>query len=99
MDELRTYLATLSLPERQAFAARCGTTLGYLRKLISLGLPPREKLCTRIEVESACAVTRRHLRPDDWRAIWPEMARQGEHVSHANQAQPATKTITERQGV
>lgn len=32
------------------------------------------KECVAIERATAGAVTRRHLRPDDWQDIWPELA-------------------------
>lgn len=38
----------------------------------SRGVPPRQ--CVRIEQLTVGAVTRRELRPDDWREIWPELA-------------------------
>jgi len=36
---------------------------------------PAEK-CTAIERATEGAVTRRDLRPDDWREIWPELEEQ-----------------------
>lgn len=74
MEELRRYLKTLSLDAQRDFATRAGTTLGYLRKAISIRSALREKICTALERESAGAVTRRDLRPDDWQLIWPELA-------------------------
>ena len=74
MEELRRYLKTLSLDAQRDFAARAGTTLGYLRKAISIKSALREKICAALERESAGAVTRRDLRPDDWQVIWPELA-------------------------
>ena len=38
------------------------------------GTVPSANYCTAIERATAGAVTRRDLRPDDWRAIWPELA-------------------------
>lgn len=32
--------------------------------------------CVSIETATAGAVTRKDLRPDDWSAIWPELAEQ-----------------------
>lgn len=32
--------------------------------------------CARIERETGGAVTRKELRPDDWQAIWPELAKE-----------------------
>ncbi|CAM3839189.1 transcriptional regulator [Castellaniella denitrificans] len=67
MDTLKTYLNSLAPPEQQDFAARCGTSLGYLRKAISTGQRIGESLCINIERESAGAVTCEELRPDvDW---------------------------------
>lgn len=74
MDELRAYLKSLSPDARTAYAERCGTTIGYLRKALSMRLTLRERLCARLEVESGGAVTRRSLRPDDFLDVWPELA-------------------------
>lgn len=38
----------------------------------SRGVPPKQ--CVRIEQLTSGKVTRRELRPDDWREIWPELA-------------------------
>lgn len=35
-------------------------------------VPPKQ--CVRIEALTGGEVTRRELRPDDWRDIWPELA-------------------------
>lgn len=65
--ELKTYLETMSLAERDEFAVRCGTTAGHLRN-ISYGYRPcGEKLAVEIERESEGAVQCEKLRPDvDW---------------------------------
>lgn len=36
--------------------------------------------CAAIETATAGAVTRRDLRPDDWAAIWPELAKEPANV-------------------
>lgn len=73
--ELRLYLNSLE-PEAQAdFAARCGTTVGYLRKAISKEQLLGPALCVSIERESKGKVTRPELRNTDWKAIWPELAK------------------------
>jgi DNA-binding transcriptional regulator YdaS (Cro superfamily) len=74
MNELRPFLNAMPTGEQVAFARRCGTTIGYLRKALSTGAALGERLCVSIERESSGAVTRRDLRPDDWREIWPELA-------------------------
>lgn len=74
MDELKTYLSSLSMPEKREYAIRSGTTLRYLRKLVSIKPNTvHPKTCTRLEVESHGRVSRKALRPDDWHEIWPEL--------------------------
>ncbi len=71
MDKLLAYLQTLTPEAREAFAARCGTTYGYLRKQISAKLDLGLKFCIAIERESEGAVRCEDLRPDgaDWAYI------------------------------
>ena len=83
MNSLRSYLSDLSTSEQEQFAVRCGTTIGYLRKVLSTGKPLREKVCALLERESAGQVTRQALRPHDWRDVWPELAAQNvQEVAH-----------------
>ena len=52
---------------REPFAARCATTVGYLRNACSTKKKMSEGLCLRISTESAGAVRPEDLRPDvDW---------------------------------
>ena len=74
MEKLRMYLNSLAPDEQRAFAIICGTTIGYLRKAISEGQIINPITCVNIEQESKNKVTRKDLHPDDWRAIWPELA-------------------------
>ena len=74
MRPLLEYLNGLAVSEQIAFAGRCSTTVGYLRKAASVGQPLREKLCAALERESHGYVKRIALRPDDWAEIWPELA-------------------------
>lgn len=65
--DLRTYLNTLNPPDQAGFAQRCGTTVGYLRKALSIGQKLGEGLCINIDRESAGVVPCEDLRPDvDW---------------------------------
>lgn len=67
MDSLIAYLNSLKPPEQAAFAERCGTSVGYLRKAASTGQKLREGLCINLERESSRAVTCEQLRDDvDW---------------------------------
>jgi hypothetical protein len=73
MDKLIAYLNSLNKDQRADFAARCGTSEGYMRKARSTKQTFRCELCVRIERESGHAVTRKDLR-DDWFEVWPELA-------------------------
>ena len=64
MDKLRAYLKSLPSAEQEAFAARCGTTLGYLRKALSVGQRISEGLAMRIEIESARTVRAEEICPE-----------------------------------
>ena len=67
MEKLLTYLNGLPKSDRLAFAARCETSEGYLRKAISKGQRLGESLCINIDRESSGAVRCEDLRPDvDW---------------------------------
>ena len=67
MEHLLQYINSLAPPEREDFASRCGTTIGYLRKAISAKKPLGESLCINIDRESGGAVRCEHLRQEvDW---------------------------------
>lgn len=70
MEKLRAYLKTLNTEQQIDFAARCGTTIGYLRKAMSKGAQFKTDLAINIERESDRAVTVEHLIPSaDWEFI------------------------------
>lgn len=64
MQTLRSYINSLDAAEREAFAARCNTTIGYLRKAISCGEKIRAELAIDIDRESSGAVPCESIRPD-----------------------------------
>ena len=70
---LRDYINSLPAESRATFAERCGTSLGYLRKAVSVGSTLGPELCAAIEAASNGEVRRWHLRPADWPLIWPEL--------------------------
>lgn len=72
MDKLITYLNSLDKDSRAEFAAKCGTSEGYMRKARSANQKFRCELCVRIERNSNREVTRKDLR-DDWAEVWPEL--------------------------
>ena len=64
MDEFLKYLNSLTPSAQEDFADRCGTSVGYIRKAISVGQQFGEGLCILFERESQGAVTCEQLRPD-----------------------------------
>ena len=61
--ELRTYINLLSTPDQAAFANRIGSSIGYLRKAISIGQVIGPELAIAIERETNGEVTVAELRP------------------------------------
>jgi DNA-binding transcriptional regulator YdaS (Cro superfamily) len=54
--------------------ARTGTTRAYLR-LIAYGHKiASAEIAARTESATKGSVTRKELRPEDWRQIWPELS-------------------------
>jgi DNA-binding transcriptional regulator YdaS (Cro superfamily) len=81
MEELKQYLSTMSVSEQEAYAAKCGTTLNYLRKAISKGSVKFDgALCRLLDENSGGAVPRESLRPD----IWPKEDRRTKRDRRAN---------------
>lgn len=72
MEKLKKYLDSLPKDKQVEFAERCGTTIGYLRKAISVNSRLGAELCVLIEKQSAHIVTRKDL-ISDWEARWPEL--------------------------
>jgi len=70
MDALRSYLKTLTPSEQSRFAKRCRTSVGYIRKVLSMedaGKRFGESLVIAFERESDGAVPCERMRPDvDW---------------------------------
>jgi hypothetical protein len=68
METLRAYLKTLTPDEQAAFAKRCGTSIGYLRKALSTGPKLDGALVRKLSEASAGAVVKSDLRSDIWDA-------------------------------
>lgn len=64
MESLRRYLNSIPVAEQTDFALRAGTTIGYLRKALSVGVRFDGALARKLDEESAGAVDRHDLRPD-----------------------------------
>ena len=70
MDKLRTYLNGLSVPQQLAFARKCKTSVGYLRKALTLRTKLGINLCVAIDRYSDGAVRCEDLRRDiDWKYL------------------------------
>lgn len=82
MDQLKQYLNGLKDPAKRAtFLLATGTTLGYLRKVISQKKRMGIDLCIRIEVASLGRVRCEDLRPDvDW-AMYRKFAVQAQELA------------------
>lgn len=96
MDKLIAYLNSLSKPERTAFATRCGTSEGYMRKARSAGQKFRSDLCVRIENQSNKVVTRQDLR-SDWAEIWPELV-EPTSTDASDDVQPPVGSVDDEEG-
>jgi len=57
-----------------ALAKKTTAAPSFLRAIAAGERPCPPKLAVSIEVETSRAVTRKDLLPNDWRAIWPELA-------------------------
>lgn len=73
MGTLRIYLNAMSIGEQRDFAAKCSTSVEYLRKAISKKQKLGPALSVLIEANSDGSVSRKDLHPDDWQKIWPEL--------------------------
>lgn len=62
--------------ESQAEMARIlGLSPSMVNQLVKGSRPVPIEYCAAIEAATKGGVTRRHLRPDDWQKIWPELER------------------------
>lgn len=72
--DLKAHLKALGDEQaREAFAARVGSTPGHLKNVSNGYRPCSPELAVAIEVDSARALRRWDLRPEDWHRIWPEL--------------------------
>ena len=79
--DLKTYIS-FERGRSAALAAELGVSPSYLSQMANGTAPISPERCVEIWQKTAGAVTRQHLRPDDWHRIWPELA---------NQASPQTQ--------
>ncbi len=71
MDQLKIAIAQIGGPSKVALL------LGVSAQAVCFWRDGKRKLpadhCAKIEAATGGLVTRKHLRPDDWFDIWPEM--------------------------
>ena len=73
--DFKTYLNSLNSDGRAKLAEACGTSVGQLNNVAYGYRNCAPILAAAIEQETKGAVTRQDLRPNDWDAIWPELAK------------------------
>lgn len=66
---------SIDIPTRRALAEKCGIGDDYLYQVLTGRRICSPELCVALEQQSKGAVTRQELRPSDWQAIWPELAK------------------------
>jgi DNA-binding transcriptional regulator YdaS (Cro superfamily) len=71
---LKTYLATLDRGAPTKLAEQIGVSMSFLSQMASGTSAISPARCVAIEQATGGAVSRRDLRPNDWSAIWPELA-------------------------
>lgn len=64
METLRAYLNSIPPDDQSAYAKRCGTTIGYLRKALSTKPQLDGALARKLDEESGGLVSRVDLRED-----------------------------------
>lgn len=102
MRELIDYLSGLTPQDQSAFAARCQTSIGYLRKAVSAKQKLGVELCIRLDRESGGAIRCEQLRPNlDWEHLRAVALRASENSkpnqpqAPANQARAAINSEVE----
>lgn len=70
---LKNYIKQSSKGEAKRLAGCLGVSKSYMSQMISGLAAVNPERCVVIENETLGAVTRRDLRPLDWRRIWPDL--------------------------
>lgn len=71
----KDFFFSLPQSEREKLAGRCRVSVGHLRN-VAYGLrSANPEICVEVEKSSRQQVKREDMRPDDFKAIWPELAR------------------------
>lgn len=81
---LKDHLSAITAEQAADLAAQCIVTVGHLRNVANGCRDASPALAAALERATVGAVTRRDLRPDDWQAIWPELAEPATEGERAN---------------
>jgi len=68
---IKAYLLPLSQAQRREIARKVGCTLGHLNNLTYGFRTVAPKYAPALE--RVTGISRKHLRPKDWKMIWPEL--------------------------
>lgn len=77
--DLKTYISS-ERGRAAALAADLGISPSYLSQMANGKAPISAARCVEIEQKTQGAVTRQHLKPDDWQLTWPELAAQRQPI-------------------
>jgi DNA-binding transcriptional regulator YdaS (Cro superfamily) len=95
MQEILEYLRSLSPPERDAFAERCHTSVGYLRKAVSTKQQLGVELCIHLDRESGGVLKCERLFPGlDWDYLRKAAQRSADGEPPCSTAQEIAATST-----
>ena len=94
--KLSEYLESKGRGAKAQLAADIGAYAPDVSSWVSGARPVPVYRCAAIERATGGAVTRKELRPDDWRLIWPELAEQEKTAAPANQARAAINFENQR---
>lgn len=74
-------IAAAEIGSYKALADILGVTKGAVHQWMKSDRKVPIEHCTPIEQATKGVVTRQMLRPDDWKAIWPELIGSGDRLS------------------
>lgn len=72
--QLKPYLFSLTVSDRESFAKKVGCSAKHLQNVCYGLRKPAPEFCTAIERITG-TVTRQELRPQDYHLIWPDLPR------------------------
>lgn len=85
--DLSTYLASQKITQA-SFAVRLGVSQGLIYQWLTGRRPIAVDKCVAIERITGGEVSRKDLRPNDWREIWPELLDLRDRADASDDVQP-----------